>query len=64
MKAPSTKLFVVFIIIMISIVACDACTRLNNKVGLQDDNFIEECVEALIENKTGLDVDLSPESPE
>jgi hypothetical protein len=36
-----------------------------NKVfDLKDDNEIEEFVEEIIEGKTGLDLDLSPSSPE
>jgi hypothetical protein len=32
--------------------------------GYQDDNVIEEKVEDVIKDKTGCDVDLTPESPE
>lgn len=31
---------------------------------LKDDNIVEEIAEKVIENKTGIDVDLSPTSPE
>jgi hypothetical protein len=31
---------------------------------LEDDNIAEEFVEEVIEGKTGLDIDLSPNSPE
>ncbi|MDB4726191.1 hypothetical protein OAF54_02050 [bacterium] len=31
---------------------------------LEDDNLAEEFVEEVIESKTGLDLDLSPSSPE
>lgn len=40
------------------------CSYLNQKVGLPDDNIIEEAVENKIEDATGLNIDLSPESPE
>lgn len=40
------------------------CHYLNQKVGLPDDNVIEELIEELIESKTGLDIDLTPGSPE
>ncbi len=40
------------------------CSWLNQKAGLDDDNIIEENVEALIHHNTGLNVDLSPESDE
>ncbi len=42
----------------------DGCSYLNKKARLDDDNFIEEAIEHLIEEKTGLDIDLSPKSPE
>ncbi len=38
-----------------------ACTCVNRKLGLDDDNPIEEAIEELIEHKTGLDIDLTPE---
>lgn len=40
-----------------------ACSFLNKKLGLSDNNIIEEQVEEVIKDKTGLDVDLS-ETPE
>lgn len=41
-----------------------SCTQINKEVGLKDDNPIEQAVEGLIKDETGLDVDLSPETPE
>ncbi|NYT19241.1 MAG: hypothetical protein GKC08_02990 [Methanosarcinales archaeon] len=41
-----------------------ACTYINKKLGLADDNAIEESVEAVIQNQLGIDVDLTPSSPE
>ncbi len=40
------------------------CTALNKKFGMADDNIIEEAIENKIEDVTGLDLDLSPESKE
>lgn len=40
------------------------CTMINRKLGLDDDNFVEESAEALIEEHLGVGVDLSPDSPE
>lgn len=40
------------------------CSYLNRKVGMADDNLIEEAIENKIEDSTGLNIDLSPESPE
>jgi len=36
------------------------CHYINQKLGLRDDNIIEEAIEDLIEAKTGLDIDLTP----
>ncbi len=36
------------------------CSYLNRQAGLDNDNFIEEVVEELIENETGWDIDLTP----
>lgn len=40
------------------------CSYLNQKLGMADDNIIEEAIENKIEDTTGLNIDLSPESPE
>ncbi len=36
------------------------CSYLNNQLGLEDDNAIEEAIEDVIENRTGIDIDLTP----
>lgn len=48
---------------------CCACQmnlmeRFNDWAGLEDDNLLEESVEFAIDHEIGLDVDLSPRSPE
>ncbi len=40
------------------------CAQINRWAGIDDDNQIEERLEDLIEEHSGLEVDLSPESPE
>lgn len=40
------------------------CSYINKWCGLKDDNIIEEGVEAAIKVETGLDVDLTPGTPE
>jgi len=40
------------------------CSYLNQKLGLRDDNIIEEAIENKIEDHTGLNIDLSPDSEE
>jgi ribosomal protein L5 len=37
---------------------------LNTKFGLSDDNIIEEVAEDVIKEKVGVDVDLTPSTPE
>ena len=43
----------------LSLLIC-SCSSINKKLGLEDDNFMEEIVEAVIETYTGLDLDLTP----
>ena len=52
-----------FVMILAASIA-GGCSYLNRKVGLDDDNLIEEVIELGIEHQTGLDVDLSPDSKE
>lgn len=40
------------------------CVVLAKYMGLQDDNPIEEAVEEVIKEQTGLDIDLTPLTPE
>ena len=40
------------------------CAVLNSKLGLENDHPLEEHIEDLIEDKTGIDVDLSGDSKE
>jgi hypothetical protein len=41
-----------------------SCSSINKYFGLEDDNLAEEASEALIEWKTGIDIDLTPSTPE
>lgn len=49
------------IILALCMVGCVEWSWVKN---YQDDNFLEEVAEELIENELGLDVDLTPFSPE
>jgi hypothetical protein len=40
------------------------CSHINERFGLDDDNFIEELIEWKIEDSTNLDIDLTPDSVE
>ena len=48
----------------VTIITVAACSQINQKLGLPDDNLGEELIEAAIKIKTGLDIDLTPDSPE
>jgi len=52
-------IFCVFFILIFG-----GCHYLNEKMGLEDDNAIEEFVEERIKEKTGLHLDLTPNSKE
>lgn len=41
-----------------------SCGAINSKLGLQDDNFAEEVMEDVIKEKSGLDLDFTPLTPE
>lgn len=53
-------------LIAMVILACatGGCTWINQKLKLEDDHIGEELVERIIENEVGVDIDLSPSSPE
>lgn len=51
-----------YLFIVLTIV--NSCTPINSYFGLSDDNLIEESIELYLENEMGLDIDLSPETPE
>ena len=40
------------------------CHYINEKMGLKDDNELEEIVEEIINQKIGIDIDLTPASKE
>ena len=52
-----------YIFVGILVLAClfGGCRALNKKLGLQNDNVIEEAIEEIIELNTGLKIDLTPE---
>lgn len=58
------KTSILILVAVISLIAVTACSVINKKLGLKDDNVAEECIEAVIDHKTGLQIDLTPSSPE
>lgn len=58
-------LIVIFIIIIGCLLYCfTGCSDFNRKLGIKDDHIGEEFLEQQIENQIGLDIDLTPNSPE
>lgn len=41
-----------------------ACHWINDKFHISDDNLVEEVVEAQLQSQLGVDIDLTPETPE
>jgi len=52
-----------YVLLSWTLVLVCSCSGINESVGLVDDNIVEQAVELLIENQTGLDIDLTPSSP-
>ena len=50
--------------LMFLVLIVASCSYVNEYLGLPDDNFAEEIAEEVIEAKTGMDIDLTPGSPE
>lgn len=42
----------------------NGCSYLNQKAGVKDDHVLEEIIEAQIEKELGIDIDLTPSTPE
>lgn len=49
---------------MIILICLLSCESIDKKFGIPQDNPAEEVVEEVIKQKTGLDIDLTPTSPE
>jgi ABC-type glycerol-3-phosphate transport system substrate-binding protein len=47
--------------ILLCLLLVSACSEINKKAGLKDDNKLEEFIEEQIEEKTGIEVDFTPE---
>lgn len=41
-----------------------SCSQINERIGLPDDNVVEEVVEDVIKGRTGKDIDLTPTNEE
>jgi hypothetical protein len=47
-----------------SVLLLPGCSLIEKKMGLPEDNLIEEVAEAIVKVETGVDVDLTPGSKE
>jgi len=54
----------IFAVILFMSCVLGGCSYINKQMGLDDDNLIEEIVEAAIKSKSGIDIDLTPGTPE
>lgn len=54
----------VYVILIGVALAIFGCSAINEKLGLRNDNGFEEWAEEQIRQEIGLDIDLTPESPE
>jgi len=53
------------LLMMVTAFITNGCmSKINDRLGLSSDNFAEERIEDMIEEHTGLDIDLTPESSE
>jgi len=51
-------------ILFFGMIVLSGCSEANRKLGVKDDNLVEEIVEEAIHAKTGLDIDFTPATPE
>ncbi len=54
----------VTLVIGLCLLLCGGCSYINKKMNMSDDNIIEESFESIIERQLGLDIDLTPSTPE
>lgn len=54
-----------FLLYFVFAIFCfSSCSYLNKKIGLNDDNILEEIIEEQIQKRTGVNIDLTPASAE
>jgi len=51
-------------LLLILIIQLSSCSYVNRYFGWEDDNLAEEVVEEVIKVKAGINIDLTPSSPE
>lgn len=58
------SLYFLMIVVGLCFYLLCGCSSINKKIGLSDDNIIEESAEAVFEKYTGLDLDFTPDTKE
>lgn len=58
------KRFLYTVSSLLFLFSISSCSYINPYLGLQDDNFLEEFGERVLEDETGIDIDFSHETPE
>ena len=53
-----------YVLFLWTLMTVCSCEGINEMAGLQDDNIGEEIIEILIHQETGLNLDLTPSTPE
>ena len=53
-----------FIVVLIIAACMGGCSYLNKTLGLNDDHAVEEAIEEKIREETGVNIDLTPRTPE
>ena len=54
----------IVILITVVVLISAGCSYINKKLGWPDDNIAEEFIEGGIRSQTGIDIDLTPSTPE
>lgn len=52
------------VLLSVILLIVTSCSYINKKLGLKDDNVIEQNIENVIERESSISVDLTPESPD
>ncbi len=58
------RLYEVATVVIVTIVGLSILVGIGSKFFLGDDNVVEEVAEQIIDDKTGIDIDLTPSSKE
>jgi hypothetical protein len=57
-------IFAFVVSLLFLVLGLQACSKINESLGLQDDNFIEELAEDQFEDYSGIGIDVTPSTAE